>query len=51
MSHPPIIAKHSSTSSPNDGIEAATFVEKPYDQFVPALLASYATVGGFSHGL
>jgi hypothetical protein len=50
MNHPPTIAKHTSTSSAssNDGIEASTFVEKTYDQFVPALLASYATVGGLN---
>ena len=51
MNHLPTIAKHGSTIavSPNEGIEAATLVEKPYDQFVPALLASYATVGGLNN--
>jgi serine O-acetyltransferase len=51
MNHPSTIAKHSSTSSAllNDGIEASTFVEKPYDQFVPQLLASYAAVGGLNN--
>ena len=51
MNHLPTITKHSSTIavSPNEEIETATFVEKPYDQLVPALLASYATVGGLNN--
>ncbi|HXR03088.1 MAG TPA: hypothetical protein VN836_00095, partial [Verrucomicrobiae bacterium] len=34
---------------PDIGIETASLVEKPYDQFVPALLASYAAVGGLNN--
>ncbi|HXR03285.1 MAG TPA: hypothetical protein VN836_01085, partial [Verrucomicrobiae bacterium] len=51
MNHPPTIAKNSSiiSTAPEDGNKPSSFVEKPYDEFVPALLASYAAVGGLNN--
>jgi serine O-acetyltransferase len=51
MNHPPTTAKQSSTASasPHEENDTTTFVEKPYDQFVPALLSSYAAVGGLNN--
>jgi serine O-acetyltransferase len=51
MNNSPTIAKSGSNASAlsDIGIEAATFDEKPYYQFVPALLASYAAVGGLNN--
>src|SRR5476651_1408600 len=51
MNHPSTSAKHGLTASvsPNEENETSILVEKTYDQFVPALLASYATVGGLNN--
>ena len=51
MNHLPTIAKHSSivSATPDEENKPSALVEKPYDQFVPELLASYAAVGGLNN--
>jgi serine O-acetyltransferase len=49
MQHKQTIEKATVSILANSEMEAPIFSEKPYDQFVPQLLSSYAAVGGLNN--